>query len=304
MLTALSTLPAPLKADPAPASTPRPGATLEGDALPASPAQRVVDEIIANGGRAVANIDSVSEEEGAATMVETAIDRFGRLDIVINNAGIFHYADLVDLTLPRFRDMLDVHVVGPFLVSRAAWPHLVAQGYGRIVHTCSSAGLLGVAQGTHYSAAKAAILGLTRSMAAEGAAHGIGVNAIAPGASTRSNREVLGGAFGEWFAKYFTPESVAAVATWLAHEACAESGQVYAAQGGRVARVVVGEGPGFFSLGLTPEAVRDNQQAARREQGAVTLPDMQAELRLTIAELVAAGAPEPPPIGEFELVQA
>jgi NAD(P)-dependent dehydrogenase (short-subunit alcohol dehydrogenase family) len=279
------------------------GASLEGEKLPSSPAQKVVDEITALGGAAVANVESVTEESGAAAIVKTAIDSFGRLDIVINNAGIFHYADVVDVSLRRFQDMIDVHVLGPFLVTKAAWPHFVAQGYGRVVNTCSSAGLFGMPQGVHYCAAKAAVLGLTRSLAAEGAAHGIHVNAVAPGASTRSNQDVLDGAFLEWFSTYFTPESVAAAAAWLVHESCDESGQVYAAQGGRVARVVIGEGPGYFSLGITPEAVSDNATAATREDGSVTVPDMEMELGLTIAHLVAAGAPEPPPIGEFELVQ-
>lgn len=279
------------------------GASLEGDKLPTSPAQSVVDEITDLGGTAVANVESVTEESGAAAIIATAIDSFGRLDIVVNNAGIFHYADLLDVTLSRFEGMLDVHVLGPFLVTKAAWPHFIDQGYGRVVNTCSSAGLFGMPQGVHYCAAKAAVLGLTRSLAAEGAAHGIHVNAVAPGASTRSNQDVLDGAFLEWYSKYFTPESVAAAATWLVHESCRETGQVYAAQGGRVSRVVIGEGSGFFSLGITPEAISANEEAAGRQDDSIPIPDMEAELGLTIARLVSAGAPEPPPIGEFDLVQ-
>jgi NAD(P)-dependent dehydrogenase (short-subunit alcohol dehydrogenase family) len=279
------------------------GVTLDGGKLPDSPAAAVVAEINAAGGAAVLSTDSVTDEDGAAAIVALAVEKFGRLDVVINNAGIFHYADIGQLSLRRFQDMLDVHVLGPFLVTRAAWPHFLAQSYGRVLLTCSSAGLLGLGSGAHYSAAKAAVLGLTRSLAAEGAGHGIAVNAIAPGASTRSSQDALSGPFLEWFSRYFTPEAVAAAATWLVHADCPESGQVYAVQGGRVARVVISEGPGHFSLGLTPESVRDHHREAAREDGAVVVRDMTEELELTIASLIAAGAPAPPPIGDFQLAQ-
>jgi NAD(P)-dependent dehydrogenase (short-subunit alcohol dehydrogenase family) len=279
------------------------GVTLEGSKLPESPGAAVVAEITAAGGEAVLSTDSVTEEHGAAAIVALALETFGRIDVVINNAGIFHYADLEHISLRRFEDMLGVHIVGPFLVTRAAWPHFVRQGYGRVLITCSSAGLLGLSGGAHYSAAKAAVVGLTRSLAAEGASHGIQVNAVAPGASTRSSQDALGGPFLDWFSTYFTPDAVAAAATWLVHEGCPDSGQIYAAQGGRVARVVIAEGPGYFSLGLTPEDVRDHHDRAAREEGAVVVRGMEDELQLTVEALVAAGAPEPPPMGDFQLTQ-
>jgi len=276
------------------------GVTLEGDELPASPGEGVVREIVAMGGEAVVSTDNVADEDGAAALVETARSAFGRLDIVINNAGIFHYADVRGVSLQKFRDMLDVHVLGPFLVTRAAWPLFLEQSYGRVLLTCSSAGLFGLAAGVHYASAKAAVVGLTRSLALEGAAHGIRVNAVAPGASTRSSQDALSGPFLEWFSTYFTPESVAAAATWLVHESCPDTGQIYAAQGGRVARVVIGEGPGFFSLGITPEDLRDHQAALMREDEAVVLSGIEEELAITIDHLVAAGAPQPPPMGDFQ----
>lgn len=279
------------------------GVTLEGSKLPESPGASVVAQISAAGGTAVLSTDSVTDEDGAAAIVALATSTFGRLDVIINNAGIFHYAGVEQLSLSRFHDMLGVHVIGPFLVARAAWPHFLAQGYGRVLNTCSSTGLLGLPSGTHYSAAKAAVLGLTRSLAAEGAGLGINVNAIAPGASTRSSQDALSGPFLDWFSSYFTPDAVAAAATWLVHEDCPDSGQVYAVQGGRVARVVISEGPGYFALGLTPEAVRDHHGEIAREEGAVVVSDMEDELKLTISALVAAGAPEPPPMGDFQLTQ-
>jgi NAD(P)-dependent dehydrogenase (short-subunit alcohol dehydrogenase family) len=280
------------------------GVSLDGAALSSSPGGAVVEEIVQAGGAAVLNTDSVTEEAGAAAIVDAALTSFGRIDIVVNNAGIFHYADVQGLSLERFKDMLDVHVLGPFLVARAAWPTFLHQGYGRVLNTCSSAGLFGLGAGVHYSAAKAAVVGLTRSLALEGADHGIQVNAVAPGASTRSSQDALSGPFLEWFSSYFTPESVAALATWLVHESCPDTGQIYAAQGGRVARVVIAEGPGHFSLGLTPESVRDHQSDLAREEDAVVLRGMEDELALTVDLLVAAGAPKPPPMGEFQLKQS
>jgi NAD(P)-dependent dehydrogenase (short-subunit alcohol dehydrogenase family) len=279
------------------------GVTLEGGKLPGSPAAAVVAEIKAAGGAAVLSTDSVTDEDGAAAIVALAIETFGRIDVLINNAGIFHYADVEHISLHRFEDMLAVHTVGPFLVTRAAWPHFLAQGYGRVLMTCSSAGLLGLNGGAHYSAAKAAVLGLTRSLASEGANYGIQVNAIAPGASTRSSQDALGGPFLDWFTAYFKPDAVAAAATWLVHEDCLDSGQIYAAQGGRIARVIIAEGPGYFSLDLTPEDVRDHHDRAALEEGAVVVRGMEDELQLTIDALVAAGAPEPPPMGDFQLTQ-
>ena len=234
------------------------GTTLDGEGLAAAPAQAVVDEITAEGGSAVASTDSVSDEVGAASIVRLAVETFGHVDIVINNAGIFHYSDVTHLSLARFQAMLDVHVLGPFLVTKAAWPYLVDQHYGRVLLTASSAGLFGLSHGAHYSAAKAAVIGLTRSLAAEGAPDGIQVNAVAPGASTRSSTDVLSGEFLEWFSTHFRAESVAAVAAWLVHDACKDSGQIYAAQAGRVARVLVAEGGGYFNRHLSPEDVRDH----------------------------------------------
>ena len=279
------------------------GATLDGEALPSSPAQAVVDEIEAAGGSAVLSTDSVSDPAGVDRIVQLALDTWGRIDILINNAGIFHYAGVEGVSLERFQAMLDVHLLGPFLLTQKAWPHFVSQGYGRVVNTCSSAALFGLPQGAHYSAAKAAIIGLTRSLAGEGEPHGIHVNAIAPGASTRSSQDALDGPFLDWFSTYFTPEAVAAVATWLAHSDCPDNGQIYAAQGGRVARVVMSEGPGYFSRALSPEALSDHRDRMSADEGGQVIWTMEEELAVTIGLLSESGAPEPPPMGDFQLTQ-
>jgi NAD(P)-dependent dehydrogenase (short-subunit alcohol dehydrogenase family) len=280
------------------------GTTLDGETLSSGPAQSVVDEITALGGSAIACTDSVSSEQGAAAIVGIAMETYGRLDVVINNAGIFHYADLAHLSLARFQAMLDVHVLGPFLVTRAAWPHFVRQKYGRVLLTCSSVGLFGLSHGSHYSSAKAAVIGLTRSLAAEGMADGIQVNAVAPGASTRSSTDVLSGEFLEWFSAHFRPDSVAAVAAWLVHEDCADSGQIYAAQAGRVARILIAEAGGYFNPDISPEDVRDHHQLVEGQSGPVVMASMEQELEVTIDCLTRAGVPSPPPMGDFDLTES
>jgi NAD(P)-dependent dehydrogenase (short-subunit alcohol dehydrogenase family) len=132
----------------------------------------------------------LADERGAQVIVDTAIDAFGRVDVLINNAGI-HDPGLFDtLSVEQFQAMLDVHFFGTVFVSRAAWPHFVKAGYGRIVNTVSEAMLGGIPELTSYGSAKGAVFGLTRNLATEGPAHGIRVNALAPRAYTRRLRRI------------------------------------------------------------------------------------------------------------------
>ena len=144
------------------------GGGLDGLGSSAGPAAAVVAEIAAAGGTAVACYASVAEEDSAQTIVETALEAFGRVDIVINNAGIHDPGLFADLSAEQFRRMLDVHYFGTLNVTKAAWPHLVAAGYGRIVNTVSEAMLGGITQLSSYGAAKGAVFGLTRNLATEG----------------------------------------------------------------------------------------------------------------------------------------
>src|SRR5262249_54308213 len=137
------------------------------------------------GGEAVACYASVADEAGAAAMIDTAIETFGRVDAVINNAGIHDPAPFPELRAEQFQAMLDVHLFGTIFVTRAAWPHFVAAGYGRVVNTTSEAMLGGLPGLCSYAAAKGAIFALTRNLATEGVPHGIRANAIAPRAHTR-----------------------------------------------------------------------------------------------------------------------
>jgi len=160
------------------------GGSIEGDGADAGPAQSVVEEIVAAGGRAVADTHDVSTQAGGEAIIDAAIEHFGRIDIVVNNAGIIRWAGLPEVDLANLEAHLAVHLVGSFNTTRAAWPHFVEQGYGRVVLTTSS-GLFGFDNNLSYAAAKAGVVGLARSAKLAGEPHGIKVNLIAPAAQTR-----------------------------------------------------------------------------------------------------------------------
>lgn len=241
------------------------GGELDGSGSSPAPADEVVQEIEAAGGTAVACCASVADEAGAASIVATALDAFGRLDAVINNAGISDPEWFENLSLAQFRRMVDVHYLGTLHVLKAAWPHLRASGNGRVVNTCSEAtgGLHGKL--TSYGAAKGGVLGLTFTLATEGKRHGILVNGIAPRAATRLSDPAL---MAEIFevsmedAKAmiapFAPEAVAPVGAFLAHESCQLNGMVLVAGGGQVQRLAIMESPGVTVAGLTMEDVAAN----------------------------------------------
>ncbi|MDP9403667.1 MAG: SDR family NAD(P)-dependent oxidoreductase [Actinomycetota bacterium] len=214
------------------------------------------------GGTAEADGESVSTPEGGERLVAHAVDAFGRVDIVVNNAGILRDKAFHNLTPELVTPVLDVHLGGAFWVTRPAWAAMRAQGYGRVVNTTSSAGLLGNFGQANYAAAKMGLVGLTRTLAAEGARYGIKVNAVAPLARTTMTEALLG-PLGERLA----PGLVAPVVAWLCHEECGVSGETYSVGGGRVARFFIGLTPGWYDADLTPETVRDNLEAIGAEAG-------------------------------------
>lgn len=239
------------------------GGDTDGAAPSAGPATLVAEEINAAGGTAVMNADSVASEEGARSIVATALDAFGRIDAVVNNAGNYRLASFEDLTLDTVQAFLDVHYKGSLLMAHAAWPHLVAAGEGRIVNTVSAA-MAGVPDMVHYGSAKGAVYGLTRNLAVAGAAHGVKVNAVAPGAGTRMMdvaADALPPGTAEYMKEHMPPEMVAPVVAYLAHPACSLTGEVLNAAGGAVSRQVMMATRGIHDPGLTPEAV-----AARIEE--------------------------------------
>jgi NAD(P)-dependent dehydrogenase (short-subunit alcohol dehydrogenase family) len=233
---------------------------VDGDA-----ADAVVAEIVALGGTATAVSSDIAGAPGAAAPVDTARREFGRIDIVVNNAGVLRSAPFVDTTEDLFDRIVAVNLRGTFLVTHAAWPHMVDQGYGRVVSTTSNSGLLGVKGSTAYASAKAAVWGFTRSLSLEGAELGINVNAIGPMAYTAMSAasKIAPTAWrtgeGDDWSRRLDVAQVSPVVAWLAHEQCSLNGQVLSAMGGRVARFVLRVTDGFDDPALTPELVRDHQ---------------------------------------------
>ncbi len=226
------------------------GGSIDGSGASASAAQRVVDEIRALGGQAAANHDSVATAEGGEAIVQAAVDAFGRVDIVVNNAGILRDKAFHKMDAAMVDAVIDVHLKGAFFVSLPAFRLMRAQGYGRIISTTSASGLFGNFGQANYGAAKAGLAGLTRVLALEGIGHGIRANAIAPVAATRMTGEMLGDLM-----PLLSPETVSPLVAYLAHEDCAVTGNVYSVAGGRVARIVIAETDGVVLSDNTSETI-------------------------------------------------
>jgi NAD(P)-dependent dehydrogenase (short-subunit alcohol dehydrogenase family) len=229
------------------------GGAVDGTGASAGPAQKVVEQIEALGGAAVADTNSVATPDGADAMVKTALDAFGRVDIVINNAGILRDKSFKNMTQDLWDAVIAVHLTGAFNVTRAAWPHFCDQAYGRIISTSSAAGIFGNFGQANYGAAKMGLVGLTRVWAQEGGKYNVKANAIAPVARTRMTEELLGPLVDK-----LDPSLVSPVVAYLASEECQLTGEVFSVAGGRVARIFIAEGPGFFKKDLSIEDVRDN----------------------------------------------
>jgi NAD(P)-dependent dehydrogenase (short-subunit alcohol dehydrogenase family) len=239
------------------------GGSMDGVGEDAGPAAAVAAEIVAAGGAAVGDGSDVASPAGAQALVDTAAERFGRIDVVVNNAGIVRWAGLPEADLDNLERHLAVHVAGSFNTTRAAWPHMVEQGYGRVVMTGSS-GMFGLPTNLSYATAKAALIGMTRSLTTAGAEHGIEVNVIAPAAMTR-----MAGREDDGPGSPMASSLVAPMVAFLAHEDCPVSGEVYAAGAGRFARIFVASTPGYVHAGPQPtiEDVAGNWSAINDEAG-------------------------------------
>ncbi|GLU46705.1 SDR family oxidoreductase [Nocardiopsis ansamitocini] len=219
-----------------------------------NPASAVAEQIRENGGVAHAHVGDISTEEGAQSLIDAANEAFGRVDVVVNNAGILRDKSFKNISAEDWDAVIGVHLRGSFLVSRAAFADLREHGYGRIINTTSPSGLFGNFGQSNYAAAKMGVVGLTKTLAIEGAKYDINVNAIAPVAYTRMTEDL----FPADAAAKLSPEQVTPLVLWLAHEDCDTTGEVYSVGGGRVARVFVAEGPGVVLRDATPEDVHDN----------------------------------------------
>ena len=238
-----------------------------------SNAEQVVDEIRASGGEAVADAHSVADEAGARDIVHTALDAWGRLDVLVNNAGIAHIAHFDEISSADIRNVIDVHLMGTVWMCRAAWPAMRDAEYGRIVNT-TSGGMFGQENLSIYGTAKGGIFGLTRSLAIEGAAHGIKVNALGPAANTTAMQHLNEAcAFNTMMEEHFPVDLVSPAAAYLAHEECGVSGAYLEVGAGNVARRVFGMNAGYHDAALTTEAVRDNLATIVDNSTTAIIPD-------------------------------
>lgn len=230
------------------------GGARDGTGTDTSMADQVVAEIEAAGGEAVANHDGVQTWEGGQAIVQTALDTFGRVDIVVNNAGILRDASFAKLTEEQLAAVVQVHLLGGFHVTRAAWGTMREQGYGRVICTTSGSGLYGNFGQSNYSAAKLGLVGLTRTLAIEGAKYGITANAIAPVAKSRMTEDLMPAELLD----RLEPEYVSPVVAYLASKSCTDTGRIFSVGGGYVARVALLEGSGAtFDAVPTPEEIAD-----------------------------------------------
>ncbi|KKW66123.1 short-chain dehydrogenase [Mycolicibacterium elephantis] len=228
------------------------GSAVDGSGASISAAQAVVDEITAAGGTAIASGDSVATEDGGAAIVSAAMDAFGRLDILINNAGILRDAAFKNMTAEQVDAVLTVHLTGAFNVTRAAWPIMREQNYGRIVQTTSGTGLFGNFGQANYGAAKMGLVGMMHVLAIEGARNGIAINAVAPIARTRMTEDIMGEA-----GKAMDPKLVTPVVLYLSHPDCDRTAHIYSVGAGKVSRVFIGVTKGIENRELTPEFVAE-----------------------------------------------
>jgi NAD(P)-dependent dehydrogenase (short-subunit alcohol dehydrogenase family) len=222
------------------------GSAVDGTGSDPTPAAEVVAAINDAGGAAIADASDVSTENGAGALIERAIEHFGRVDIVVANAGIMQWGGVPEVDGEALERHLRVHLFGSFFVVRAAWPHLVDRGYGRLVLTTST-GILGLRDNTAYAAAKGAIVGLARNLAVAGAEDGVLANCIAPAASTRMGRGGL----------ELPEEQVAPMVAYLVHEDCPATGEIYVAGAGRFARLFLASTEGHVHHGDEPPTIEE-----------------------------------------------
>ena len=243
-----------------------------------SSADKVVDAIKAAGGEAIANYDSVSTIEGGAAITQAALDAFGTVDIVINNAGTLRDKAFANLDPADIRAIIDVHLLGAFNVTQPAFRVMKEKGYGRILNTASSAGIFGNFGQTNYGAAKMGLVGFTNVLAVEGAKYNITANALAPVAKSRLTEDLLGPMVDK-----LSPDLVMPLALYLVSESCTLTHEIYSVAGGHYARIFVGLTTGWDAAkGSAPtlEDIHANLDSIRDEDGYIIPLQANDELRM------------------------
>jgi NAD(P)-dependent dehydrogenase (short-subunit alcohol dehydrogenase family) len=268
------------------------GSALDGLGRSEEPATTVVGEIRSFGGEAVASFDSVASDDGPPRVIETAMETFGRIDVLVSNAGNASHRRFEALDRAHLDHMWRTHQYGPFLLTMAAWPHMVGQGHGRVLLTSSTGGLYGDTTHIDYAAAKTAMIGFARSMVREAAESGITVNVLCPCAYTR----MVAAHFApdhsarDWF-QAATPEAIAEAVAWLVHEDCSASGEMFGVYGAHVVRHVIGSNRGYLDPDLSAETVRAHWNEVMALDDLRFSPDIEHEFaRVADAWRTAAGA--------------
>ncbi|MFZ0626320.1 MAG: SDR family oxidoreductase [Acidimicrobiia bacterium] len=260
------------------------GGAVDGSGSSKKAADLVVDEIVEAGGEAVPSYDSVATRDGGQSIIETAIDDFGTVDIVINNAGILRDKSFANMTMDEVDAVIDVHLRGAFHVSHPAFQVMKEKGYGRFVHTTSASGLFGNFGQTNYGAAKAGLVGLSNVLAIEGAKYNIKSNAVAPTARTRMTEDILGP-----FAEMFDPRQVMPIVVYLCSEPNQFSHEIFTAGGGRYGRVFIGTNTGWFAgQGMVPtiEDLADHLDEVR-DIGDYIIPGNNNDELMILAQLAS-----------------
>jgi NAD(P)-dependent dehydrogenase (short-subunit alcohol dehydrogenase family) len=248
-------------------------------------ADSVAREIVELGGKAVPDTHSVATENGAAALIQTAIDAFGGVDILVNNAGISIQADFDEMTSRDFERHIQINTMGPVWTCRAAWPHMRRQGYGRIINIASGA-LAGLGRLSAYAVSKGGLFSLTRALAVDGAPFGIRANTVNPAAFTRMllSQQEESSSLLQWAKDSQPAELVSPVVALLAHETCPVTGECIAAAGGHINRLYLAETAGISDSSLTLESlaarwseVMDETGAARVDAGFIDITQWAAK---------------------------
>ncbi len=259
------------------------GGSSDGTGSGSSMADATVKEIVEAGGEAVANYDSVATPEGGEAITKSALDAFGRVDIVINNAGILRDKSFAKLPPEDLEAVIDVHLKGAFFVSQPAFRAMKDTGFGRFVFTASAAGLFWNFGQTNYGAAKMGLVGLSNVLAIEGAKNDIKSNVIAPIARTRMTENLLGP-----LAEALDPNQVTPLVAYLVSEACQETHQIFSVGGGRYARIFIGLCQGWMAgKGTVPsvEDIRDHIDQIRNTDGHIVPDSINDEMKLLFEAL-------------------